>query len=68
MLVGFEAPVVTVNENSGRAVITVELDNPSNVPFTVVLSTQNGTATGDICIKTTFLRLKTFHLLYYSSR
>ena len=37
-----------VNEDRGSVVMTVELDNPSEVPFTVVLTTQNGTATGNV--------------------
>lgn len=47
MSVRFQTPVIMVNEDSGSVVMTVELDNPSEVPFTVVLGTQNGTATGN---------------------
>lgn len=50
----FQTPVIMVNEDSGSAVVTVELDNPNEVPFTVVLSTQNDTATGNAHVPTVY--------------
>ena len=44
--VGFQSPLVQLREDMGVVLVTVELDNPSDVPFTVLLTTQDSTATG----------------------
>ena len=49
--VGFQTPLSRVSEDTGRVLVTVELDSPSDVPFTVLLTTQDNSATGaNVCV------------------
>ena len=45
--VGFQSPLVRVREDAGVVFVMVELGNSSDVPFTVLLTTQDNTAAGN---------------------